>query len=35
LSVPADKNLHLFTGEALAVAAIKNGLSDWLIERSR
>lgn len=35
LSVPEEKNLHLFTGEQLAMAAVKNGLFDWLIERSR
>lgn len=35
LKVPDEKNLHLFTGKALASAAVKNGLFDWLIERSR
>lgn len=35
LTMPEEKNLHLFTGKALAMAAVKNGLFDWLIERSR
>jgi hypothetical protein len=35
LSLPDEPNLHLFEGERLADAAVKNGLFDWLVERSR
>ena len=34
LTLPAEKTLHLFEGPRLADAAVKNGLFDWLIERS-
>ncbi len=34
LSLPSELRLHLFEGERLADAAVKNGLFDWLIERS-
>ncbi|TIP06456.1 MAG: hypothetical protein E5X72_01695 [Mesorhizobium sp.] len=34
LSLPPGANLHLFEGERLADAAVKNGLFDWLVERS-
>jgi hypothetical protein len=34
LMLPDQPNLHLFEGEALAGAAVKNGLFDWLVERS-
>lgn len=34
LQLPEEKNLHLFEGERLADAAVKNGLFDWLVERS-
>jgi hypothetical protein len=35
LTLPNERGLHLFEGEALADAAVKNGLFDWLIERSK
>lgn len=35
LQLPSETNLHLFAGEALAIATVKNGLFDWLVERSR
>lgn len=35
LSLPAEGGLHLLEGEKLAEAAVKNGLFDWLIERSK
>ena len=35
LSLPADPKLHLWHGEALADAAVKAGLLDWLIERTQ
>jgi hypothetical protein len=34
LTVPKEAGLHLFQGELLADAAVKNGLYDWLVERS-
>lgn len=34
LTLPDEPRLHLFEGERLAEAAVKNGLYDWLIERS-
>jgi hypothetical protein len=34
LSLPGEPRLHLFEGERLADAAVKNGLFDWLVERS-
>jgi hypothetical protein len=34
LILPPEPRLHLFEGERLADAAVKNGLYDWLIERS-
>ncbi|KAA9016876.1 hypothetical protein F4U96_11665 [Sphingobium limneticum] len=34
LSMPDEPRLHLFEGERLADAAVKNGLFDWLVERS-
>jgi hypothetical protein len=34
LTLPDERGLHLFEGEQLADAAVKNGLYDWLIERS-
>lgn len=34
LSLPDERNLHLFEGPRLADAAVKNGLFDWLVERS-
>ncbi|MER9163618.1 restriction endonuclease [Mesorhizobium sp. M0715] len=34
LSLPAEPNLHLFEGDRLADAAVKNGLFDWLVDRS-
>jgi hypothetical protein len=34
LTLPDESRLHLFEGERLADAAVKNGLYDWLIERS-
>ena len=34
LKLPNEPRLHLFEGERLADAAVKNGLFDWLIERS-
>ena len=34
LTLPDDAHLHLFEGERLAEAAVKNGLFDWLTERS-
>ncbi len=34
LTLPDEANLHLFEGERLADAAVKNGLFDWLMERS-
>ena len=34
LILPDEPRLHLFEGERLADAAVKNGLYDWLIERS-
>lgn len=34
LTLPDEPRLHLFEGERLADAAVKNGLYDWLIERS-
>ena len=34
LTLPREPRLHLFEGERLADAAVKNGLYDWLIERS-
>lgn len=35
LALPNEQGLHLFEGEALAAAAVKNGLFDWLVERSK
>ena len=35
LKLPDEPRLHLFEGQALADAAVKNGLFDWLLERSR
>jgi hypothetical protein len=35
LTLPDGADLHLFEGEHLAAAAVKNGLFDWLMERSR
>lgn len=35
LVLPEEPRLHLFEGQALADAAVKNGLFDWLVERSR
>jgi len=35
LTLPDEPGLHLFEGEQLADAAIKNGLYDWLIEKIR
>lgn len=35
LTLPNERGLHLFEGKALAEAAVKNGLFDWLIERSK
>jgi hypothetical protein len=35
LVLPEEPRLHLFSGQALADAAVKNGLFDWLVERSR
>jgi hypothetical protein len=34
LTIPIEPRLHLFEGERLADAAVKNGLYDWLTERS-
>jgi hypothetical protein len=34
LKLPNEPRLHLFEGERLADAAVKNGLYDWLMERS-
>jgi hypothetical protein len=34
LTLPGERRLHLFEGERLADAAVKNGLYDWLIEKS-
>jgi hypothetical protein len=34
LTLPDEPRLHLFEGNRLADAAVKNGLYDWLIERS-
>ena len=34
LTLPDGAHLHLFEGERLADAAVKNGLFDWLMERS-
>lgn len=34
LTLPEEGRLHLFAGERLADAAVKNGLFDWLMERS-
>jgi hypothetical protein len=34
LKLPDELGLHLFAGERLADAAVKNGLYDWLVERS-
>ena len=34
LKLPDEPRLHLFEGERLADAAVKNGLYDWLVERS-
>lgn len=34
LTLPDQPRLHLFEGERLADAAVKNGLFDWLVERS-
>ena len=34
LKLPDEHGLHLFEGERLADAAVKNGLYDWLVERS-
>ena len=34
LTIPREPRLHLFQGEYLADAAVKNGLYDWLVERS-
>jgi hypothetical protein len=34
LGFPNESRLHLFEGERLADAAVKNGLFDWLIEKS-
>ena len=34
LRLPNEPRIHLFEGERLADAAVKNGLYDWLIERS-
>ena len=35
LTLPDERGLHLFEGAALAKAAVKNGLFDWLVERSK
>lgn len=35
LTLPEERGLHLFEGKALAEAAVRNGLFDWLVERSR
>jgi hypothetical protein len=35
LSLPAQPELHLWTGERLSDAAINAGLFDWLIDRTR
>ena len=35
LALPNEPRLHLFEGARLADAAVKNGLFDWLVERSR
>jgi len=34
LTLPDEPRLHLFEGDRLADAAVKNGLFDWLLERS-
>jgi hypothetical protein len=34
LTLPDEARLHLFQGERLSDAAVKNGLYDWLVERS-
>lgn len=34
LSLPSEPRLHLLEGNSLADAAVKNGLFDWLLERS-
>lgn len=34
LTLPVEPRIHLFEGERLADAAVKNGLYDWLVERS-
>jgi len=34
LRLPDEAHLHLFEGKRLADAAVKNGLFDWLMERS-
>lgn len=34
LTLPDERGLHLFEGARLADAAVKNGLFDWLVERS-
>jgi hypothetical protein len=34
LSLPKEPRLHLLEGASLADAAVKNGLFDWLVERS-
>jgi len=34
LAMPEEQGLHLFEGRRLAEVAVRNGLFDWLIERS-
>jgi hypothetical protein len=34
LNMPEEQGLHLFEGRRLAEVAVRNGLFDWLIERS-
>lgn len=35
LTLPVGRGMHLWTGAALAVVAIRAGLFDWLVERTR
>lgn len=35
LTLPPERNLHLWTGRELARSALASGLLDWLIERTR
>ena len=35
LTLPAGPGLHLWTGTALAAIAVRSGMFDWLIERTR